>query len=69
MIKYLFNVYSVIQFNLYIVYRYLKKMNHSDASIETVFSAQTELFQSYSTCNVETCLCPYPKQRKFQQEM
>ncbi|XP_025410978.1 PHD finger protein 7-like isoform X2 [Sipha flava] len=39
-----------------------------DASWETVPDAYVELLERHSTCNADTCLCPHPERRNFQQE-
>ncbi|XP_050520438.1 PHD finger protein 7-like isoform X2 [Daktulosphaira vitifoliae] len=39
-----------------------------DASWETVPNAYAELLERHSTCNADTCLCPHPQKRNYQQE-
>lgn len=47
---------------------YVKKLNHRDASWETVPNAFAELLERHGTCDADTCLCPHPENRDYQQE-
>jgi len=55
-------------YNFYTIYSYLKKLNHRDASWETVPNAFAELLERHSSCNAPNCLCPHQDKRTFQQE-
>lgn len=46
----------------------MKKIDHRDASWETVPNAFAELLERHNSCDATTCLCPHRDKRKFQQE-
>jgi len=58
----------MLTLGIYIPSSYLKKLNHRDASWETVPNAFAELLERHSSCNAENCLCPHQDKRKFQHE-
>ncbi|KAL5241794.1 hypothetical protein ACI65C_009204 [Semiaphis heraclei] len=58
----------MLTLGIYIPSRYLKKLNHRDASWETVPNAFAELLERHSSCNAPNCLCPHQDKRTFQQE-